>query len=258
MIAPNIAHRIHESVAAQIRVRDAGTGLFAVDVPLAFPDGDQCEVLVSENDDGTWCVRDAGATVMRASYAADVDVLSAGYKDRFHKIAEFYRLKEHDGEMIREGADDVGDAVFAIAQASLDVVNLARTRSEKSPPKKSKFMEELTTIVVRATGARAVPDWCNTDIDPSRLWRVAFWLERRTRPLYVFPANTKGACMHSTMTCLYHRQHSGTFDAVAINDPEASIPPSELMRLEEVVKRPLFSIDEPEALESFLTEAAKE
>lgn len=132
MIAMNAAQHLRDAIAEQIGIREAGEGVFVVDVPWSYPDGDQCRVFVSKSKDGQWNVTDGGSSVMRASYADDVDVMDRGYVERFKQIVTLNGLAEDEGELMASAVTDIGRAVFAVAQASVDVVHLSRLPQERA------------------------------------------------------------------------------------------------------------------------------
>jgi hypothetical protein len=258
MIAPNVEQQIRELVAAQIGVSATDDGSYAVDVPLVFPDGDQCRVYVSPLSGARWSVRDGGSSVMRASYAENVDVLAAGHGERFHKLLAFRRLTEEDGEIVCTNVENLGEAVFAMAQASIDVVQLAKTPKAKIPEKAANFRAALSRVVTRAVGSRGVaPDWYNESIDPKRRYPVTLRIEAPSKPLFVFGADSRTTCMHATMSCLFHKMNQYSFTAIAVYESEAAIAKSESERLDALVDRHFRSLEDGDAISEFIDGAMK-
>lgn len=266
MIAPQFEQYIHEQVANRIGIHPAGDDRFAVDIPLSFPDGDQCRTFVSRSDDGRWRVSDGGATVMRASYAADVDVLGKGHAERFHQIVKLYGLSETNGELAASVETDLGDAVFSMAQAAIEIVHLSSLPKEKSPPTHSKFSATLGSIVkaaIRASNskARVEEQWHAQSYDTDILYPVSYRIdpEKRTSlPLFVFGANSPITCIHSTMSCLFHKLHKSKFRGVAIYKSANDLPNAEVQRLDMEVEVAFPSIDDKNAIKAYLAKAVQE
>lgn len=257
MIAPgDLESRIHDLVAARIGVHGMGDGTFAVDLPLMFPDGDECRIYVSPKPNDRWDVSDGGASVMRASYALSVDVTSEGYADRLSMLAAMHGLTVDHGEVLRRDTDDLADAVFSMAQASIDVVQLAKTPKARPVEKTVDFRATLARIVTRAVGARSTPTagWFNEQIDPKKRYPVTYRIETLSKPLFVFGANSKTTCMHATMSCLFHKMNKYDFTSIAVYESEEAIAKAESERLDELVDRHFRSTDEREEIDAFIRE----
>ena len=125
----DLKSEIHEKISNKIEVNVGMINpfrekCFKVDIPLSFGDGDQCRFFISKTTDG-WLVSDGGSTIMRASFAGDVDVLDEAHIDRFKQIITFYGISESDGELTALAPDfDLGDVVFGFAQAAIEIVQL--------------------------------------------------------------------------------------------------------------------------------------
>ena len=123
---PDLKYEIHEKIVSKIEVNEDGVNCFKVDIPLSFGDGDQCRFYISKTTDG-WLVSDGGSTIMRASFAGDVDVLDEAHIDRFKQIITLYGISESNGELTATapvGNFDLGDVVFGFAQAAIEIVEL--------------------------------------------------------------------------------------------------------------------------------------
>jgi hypothetical protein len=256
MIALSDIERLRDQVGRKIDVRAINDHEFAIDVPLAFPDGDQCRVYVSKLPDAKWSVSDGGSAVMRASYASSVDVMGKGHADRFRQIVRFYGLTEAEGELRSVVVGDIGDAVFTIAQASLDIVHLARLPKEKKPRKKAAYRKALDRIITSTipTGAY-VHRWHDAATDPDGLYPVAYRIDKPAkRPIFVFRADTTFQCMSSTMACLFYKQ-SSEFLSVAIFAEEERVSANEAIKLEREVDETFPSIKEEAKIKDFLAAA---
>jgi hypothetical protein len=255
MIAMNIMSRLRELISDQIGISPETDGAFAVDIPISFPDGDQCRVFVSHNDDGTWTVRDGGTSVMRASYARSVNIIGSGFADRFQQVIAMHGLSEKKGELFSEPTYAPGEAVFSVAQAAIDVVQLANTPAVRAPREASQFESQLGKIVASATKGHAIThNWHDPDHDSDRLYNVTYRIDAIT-PVYIFGVHNKTACMHATMSCFFHRTQGRPFYGVAIYEAESEITRNETKRLNSAVDQRFKSLDDPNQIRHFIANA---
>lgn len=258
MIAPKLVDFIHEQVSCRIGVKAIGEQI-AVDIPLAFPDGDQCRVFVSRDGEGKWVATDGGSTIMRAAYAGSVNVLGDGYSDRFRQLLDLYGLSEEQGLLKASSESEIGDAVFTIAQACMDVVNLANTPKEKKTPRKqAKFERTLHRIVSDAAKAGNVQAaWHDEKHDPDGLYPVTYRIDPTSesrKPLLIFGANSKRNCMHSTMASLFLKPWRSGWNTIAVYKAETEIPKSEIQRLNEQVDRVFTLLGDGGEIENYIAE----
>lgn len=257
MIAPTIIDEIRRHVCNSIGVNEVEQGLIAVDIPITFPDGDQCRVYVSQDETGAWSVTDAGDAVMRASYQGSVDVLGKGYVERFRQITDLYGISEDMGELSIVSDGDIGQAVFSVAQATIDIISLARTRKDKPENVKSDFEKKLHDVVFESVpNARITQNWNDDEHDPDKLYPVTYRIENKTvseKPLFVFGANTKSQCMHATMSCLFHKTKVG-FRSIAIYGKMDRVGKSEFARLNREVEKHFPSIKDSAEMKDYIAQ----
>jgi hypothetical protein len=253
MIAPSPFHELHERVSESIGIKELDNGTFAVDVPIAFPDGDQCRIYASRNLAGTWTVTDEGTAVMRAGYENGADVVGKRYADRLRHIVEFYGLSETGGELIAKDKADVGAAVFSIAQAAIEIVNLAKTPKERGERKTSKFERRLSRIVHDAFDGQEERRWYDVQKDPGSLYPVGYRIANpNARQLFIFGVNSASACAHATISCLFHRNLKTEFIGLAIFRDEDQMPRKEVARLKNAVDRSIASVSNKRSVMNFL------
>lgn len=254
MIAMDPTSELRAAIAEQIGVNVVDKDVFTVDVPWSFPDGDRCRVMVSKRGDGLWSVSDGGASIIRASYTDDTNLLDRGYVDRFRNMIQLYGLSEVDGELVAHDSEDVGEAVFLVSQASIDAVQLSRLPREKVKPKKSHFQEKLGKLIRSAVPSDMVEsDWTDETEDEDRLYPVSYRVNRTALPpLFVLGVESNSECVHATMSCLFHKRFRRDFRSAAIISPRANFRRRERARLEHEVTA-TFELSAPESIRQFLT-----
>lgn len=258
MIAPNFVEFIREQVAGRIGVKAIGDRI-AVDIPLAFPDGDECRVFVSRSDDGKWIATDGGSTIMRASYSGAVNVLGRGYAARFRQLLNLYGLSEDKGLLKTSDEREIGDAVFTIAQACMDVVHLANTPKEKKPRVESNFEKKLSRIVADAAKAGRIHRyWHDAEHDPNARYPVTYRVDSNgpsQKSLLIFGANSKLNCMHSTMASLFLNPWRKDCNSVAVYNSKSDTFKAEAQRLNEQMDKVFPSIEDDTTLKDYIAES---
>lgn len=258
MIATNITEQIREQIADAIGIRSTSAKQFTVDIPWSFPDGDQCRVYVEKSDDGKWTVSDGGDSVMRASYSGDIDILSKDYSERFQGILRMRGLTQQRGEVSATSVGDLGEAVFTVAQASVDIVQLARMPKEKKVADRSRFLTRLGDIIGSAVPYNLVASKWHDEVDDAELlYEVDYRIDSKKpsgNPLFVFGANTSNACIHATMSCLFYRTHGHRFSAIAVYNEDNKIPRKEIARLSKEVVRSFPSVGDADSIREFLSD----
>ncbi len=254
MIAIEPAQKVRDAIAENIGVKEVGEGVYIVDVPWSFPDGDQCRVFVSKSDDGNWTVTDGGSSVMRASYAGEVDVLGRGYVERFRQIAMVYGLREDEGELLAEKCPNIGDAVFAVSQASIDVVHLARLPKERSPQQKSRFAEKLSNLIGSHVSADHFQhNWTDDAHDADHFYPVTYRIEpSRGKEVLLWGVRTSMSCNRALASCLFHKLHR-SFRGTAIYANKSDLPQTDVERLDQQVERSFSSLRDAASLGDYLS-----
>lgn len=254
MIALEPTQQLRDAIAEHIGVNETEPGVYVVDVPWSFPDGDQCRVFVSKSQNGKWNVTDGGSSIMRASYANEVDVLEKGYIERFRQIVSLYGLREDEGELLVDESQDVGGAVFTVAQASIDVVHLSRLPKDRSHSPKSRFIEKLSSLIESTVSAEHLKrDWTDTVNDKKQLYPVTYRIDpSRGDPIFLWAVRSPNSCRRAIMSCLFHKLHTGEFLATAVYAKESALPTQDVARLNQQVERSFPSLRDADAIQKYL------
>lgn len=113
---------IHAMIAKSIGVHrpSAAGGAYCVDIPLYCPDGDAVRLYVLQDDSGQWVVTDS-MPIDRDYGDNRIDDIS-----RFvDGVIELYGIEIIDGHLTKTTDGPLGDAVFLVAQASIQIAGEA-------------------------------------------------------------------------------------------------------------------------------------
>lgn len=121
-----MAARLHCHVAQQIQVNPAENGSFTVDIPLQYDDGDGVRLHVSREGE-SWRVDEDGDAANRATNFACEEDLMAGKRGKLvRQIVELYGLTLENGGISKMSGGDIGDVIWTVAQAALEIARLNR------------------------------------------------------------------------------------------------------------------------------------
>lgn len=259
MIASNSTQKIRDAIAERIGVREAEQGVYIVDIPWSYPDGDQCRVFLSKSNNGNWNATDGGTSVMRAAEAANVDVMGRGYIDRFRQILELYRLTDDEGELLANDQTDLTDAVFSVAQASIDVVHLSRMPKEKEHSQESTFDKRLGRLIESVVSANNLQkNWTDEKNDSDGFYPVSYRIDpSHGSPIFVLGVESVGECVHATMSCLFHKSIKTKFRGAAVFADQARLRGKrEVARLQKQVDVSFSSLAKSDEIKQFLDKAS--
>ena len=152
-----------ETLCAQANVSETRPGLWRVDTPFTFPDGDAYSLYVQQLPSGGVRISDMGSTLMHLSYENDIEKFREGSRGRlFHQILAEGAVDESGGEFYIEAPiSELGHGVFHFGQTLTrihDLTFLNRLRVE------STFYEDLRETL-------------KTIVDVERLHEVDFDFE---------------------------------------------------------------------------------
>ena len=117
---------LSETLSARVRVHVRDDGVFMLDTPFTFPDGDGYPIYLSETGTGSVILSDRGHTLMHMSYEHDVDALYQGTRAALREqIVRESNIKEDDGGFSAETSPDrIADTLFRFGQALTKIYDL--------------------------------------------------------------------------------------------------------------------------------------
>jgi len=252
-VSNDIINSIREQVASDIRLVSDGTRI-KIGTPLLYDDGDACGFFLDRNSAGDWFLTDLGDVLFRAGYA-DVDLRSAGHRNRFENTLKFFGVIAADGNMVMpvDSTHKLGDSIFTFAQASLELVKLANLPSEKKRRERTVFRATLSRLITGIVPQERLEHrWHDPQLDPEGYYPVDFRIRSPEMDWYVFGVGSENKCLRATISCQAYKLHQKRFSSLAIYRDKATLPDRETKPLDEVVSKEFDSIAESDRIATFI------
>jgi len=231
------------TLCAQASVSETQQGLWRVDTPFSFPDGDAYSLYVRQLASGAVRISDMGATLMHLSYENDIDKFRDGSRGRlFQQILADATVEESDGEFYLEApAADLGQGVFRFGQALTrihDLTFLNRLRVE------STFYEDLREALRDIVGEeRLHEDYVVTGVPRAADYPVDYFVEGGASPLYLFGVPNRDKARLATII-LQHLIGAGQdFNSMVVFQNMAELPRADVSRLTNAANDQVDSLD---------------
>lgn len=217
-----------KAFCAEIKVRNRGD-FFTVALPMSARDGDSFTVYIHRTAGG-WRLSDSANTMMRLSYANDLDKLLDGTRLRLYEnILSEHEITEDDGEMSTVvSADHLMSGIFRLSQAMSKVEDIALwTRSRVE----STFYEDLRQAVMGQVSPEQVIEGYEPNVEDGKNYIVDYRIETGGLPLFLFGVNGKDKARLVTITLLRLKQAGLSFDSMVVFNDIAEIPRADESRL---------------------------
>lgn len=247
----NIIDSIRSQVAADIRLSPTADRL-RIGTPLTFDDGDACSFFLIQQGEQL-VLSDLGDIFTRADYQ-ETDLRASGHRARFDRLLDFYGMREDSGQLVMAVAPDkMGGAIFSFAQASLELVRLARTPADRKKRAERKFRAKVGKLVRSLIPANKLDEnWYDREEDPNKYYPVDYRIHGTTADWWVFGVGTSTKCLKATVTCQHYRLLKRKFRGVAIYKNEDELPKSATAPLDEIVERKFTRFGDDGAIAAFL------
>jgi hypothetical protein len=219
------------ALCCSVTVRQRGNGLWRVDTPWTFPDGDGYSIYVLQAPTGGLRISDQGLTMMRLSYDNDLAKLREGTRGRLlAQVLADAGLTEDEGEFFLDStADDVGAGVLRLGQGLTrvhDLTFLNRARVE------STFYEDLRERLQTLVGPeRLAENYEVPGVANARDYPVDYFVSGGTAPLYLFGVPNRDKARLSTIILQHLIRAGQDFESMIVFQNAADLPRADLGRL---------------------------
>lgn len=212
MIAQDLSSIIQSQICDEIRVAVSGDRV-AVSMPLTFGDGDACRLFVSQREDGTLTITDDGLVVAVAS-GQGIDLLSPGYATRFEQLAQFFGANAVNRELqIQSNRSDVGDAIFCLTQACLELSKLGDTPERKK--RGQNFNANFAKLTEEAFGDEPFEkNWHHPEYDPKSIYQVDYQRVVEDVNWLVYGIGSVAKCWKASATIQHYKLKNLTLRSV--------------------------------------------
>lgn len=231
------------ALCGSVTVHQRSDGLWRVDTPWTFPDGDGYSIYISHSPTGGLRISDQGITLMRLSYENELGKLREGTRGRLlSQVLSDAGLTEDDGEFFLDStANDLGANVLRLGQALTrvhDLTFLNRVRVE------SMFYEDLRERLHALVGTeRLTENYLVPGVTNARDYPVDYFVSGGAAPLYLFGVPSRDKARLATII-LQHLIASGQdFNSMIVYQNMADLPRPDLSRLTNAANDMIDSLD---------------
>lgn len=245
------------ALCGSVKVQQRGDGLWQVDTPWTFPDGDGYSIYVSQAPTGGLRISDQGLTMMRLSYENDISKLREGTRGRLlTQVLAEVGLAEDDGELYLDTtAEDIGAGVLRIGQALTrvhDLTFLNRVRVE------STFYEDLREKLQALVGSeRLTEGYVVPGVANGRDYPVDYFIQGGAVPLYLFGVPTRDKARLATIILQHLIGAKQDFNSMIVYQNMAELPRPDLSRLTNAANDMIDSLDAMDDFERKLLRRVK-
>jgi hypothetical protein len=231
------------ALCGSVTVAQRPNGLWRVDTPWTFPDGDGYSIYISPAPTGGLRISDQGLTLMRLSYENDLNKLREGTRGRLlAQVLADSGLMENDGEFFLDStADDLGANVMRLGQGLTrvhDLTFLNRIRVE------STFYEDLREKLQSLVGSeRLTEGYVVPGVANGRDYQVDYFIQGGTIPLYLFGVPNRDKARLATIILQHLIGARQDFNSMIVYQNMADLPRPDLSRLTNAANDMIDSLD---------------
>lgn len=226
--------------------------LIRIELPFYFPDGDPYQLYIANYSSESLVLTDLGHTMMHLSYENDIDKFTEGTRGKlFEQIRQEFGLLETRGElMIETSESDLVRNIFKLSQAITKVWDLTFLNKEHA---RSTFYEDLRIVISNTLPhSKIVEHYQHPKIASSKYYPIDYYIKAKNKPLYLFGISGKDKARLTTITLEKLNTQKLDFESMIIFEDKASIPRSDLARLENIEHSTVFSTNQFPRLEKEL------
>ena len=249
MTEAELQQTLCRSLCSEVKVRQKRAGLYFVETPFMFGDGDYYSIYLQELPGGIVRISDRGHTMMHLSYSNDVDIFFEGTRGRIlDEILAELGLREEDGEFFLDAPQtSAGPAALRFAQGLTKITDLTflnRARVE------STFYDDLQQLVFRSVPPEKVQkDYILPELRDADLYPIDYRIEGRESPLFLFGIPNKEKTKLTTIILQHLASMPMAFESLLVFADQKSIPRPDLARLSNVGGEQISSLDAYEEFE---------
>lgn len=231
-------------LCADIRVFERKNGLFMLETPFTFPDGDRYALYLEPLNAGGVRITDGGHTVMHLSYENEIASFREGTRGRlFEQVLGESEVEESEGELwIDSSHDDLPLSVFRLGQVITrlyDLTFLNRTRVA------STFYEDLHQALTKIVPIERIQkDYAVPNVTQSENYQVDFYIEGGDLPLYCFGITAGRDKARFATIILQHLELANVlFESLLVFEDQTAVPGGDLARLSNAGGEQVASLD---------------
>lgn len=240
---PDLQDKLCKSLCAEIHLVQKQDDLVLIENPFYFPDGDPYQIYLKELAGGILRLTDLGHTMMQLSYENDIDKFKKGTRgDLLEKILAELDIKEDEGKFYIDCLpDELSENIFKLSQALTkinDLTFLNKARAEAT------FYEDLNEELYRHIDESKIhPDYIYENIENAADYKIDYYIEGITDPLYVFGIPGKDKARLTTIVLERLLRAKAQFESILIFADQKTMPRGDLSRLSNAGGEMIASLD---------------
>jgi hypothetical protein len=237
----NYLDLLKEQFNNQIRFHEKRPGILQLVAPLYHEDGDMVDIFLEPINGGQDRIRvcDHGMTLMRLSYAFDVDTPN---KERIlQRILAENRVSEENGNLfIDTRPEGLYPAVLQFAQTVAKVVNMQLYKREVI---RSLFQEMLAEFVETSlvpynpqASTYPIPDRDDLEVD--------FQFDIRPRPVFLFGVRDSAQARLAAISCLEFQRAKLRFKSFVVHEDFEGLSRKDRSRITSAADKQFISLED--------------
>lgn len=232
-----------KTLCASAGVAEARPGLWRVQTPFVFPDGDGYSLYVHQLPSGGVRVSDMGATMMHLSYENDLQKFRDGSRARLlEQILFDAAVQEQDGEFFVDAPlSELGSSVFRVGQALTRIHDLSflnRLRNE------STFYEDLREMLrTLVEPERLHESYMVPELPRAADYPVDYFIDGGTLPLYLFGVPSRDKAQLATIVLQHLISADREFNSMVVFQNMSDLPRAVVSRLTNAANDQVDSLD---------------
>lgn len=248
MNSEELQHLLCETLCAQARVKETRQGLWRVDTPFTFPDGDAYALYLQQTTTGGIRISDMGSTLMHMSYENDVEKFRDGSRGRLlQQVLAEGAVSESDGEFYVEAPfSELGHGIFRFGQTLTrlhDLTFLNRLRVE------STFYEDLREALKAVVDEdRLHEGYVVEGVANAADYPVDYYIDGGAQPLYLFGVPNRDKARLATIVLQHITAAQVPFNSMVVFQNASDIPGRDLSRLMNAANDMVASLDAVDVL----------
>lgn len=230
--------RLRRQFNDQVSICERRSGVFQVILPMLHPDGDPYELFLEDKGQGSCSITDLGITLMRLSYAYDLDTDTK--KEIFKKMLYEAGAREDKGAIV---LDTELDSLYPSILQYLKVVTQIST------------MQLYRREIVRSLFYENLEEYISTSLASFPIVKKARPIENRPelevdyvfaakRPLFIFGIKDGAKARLATIACLEFEREAIPFRSVAVHEDFETLTPTDRSLITNAMDKQFTDLDD--------------
>lgn len=233
-----------ERLCAKIRIHKRDDGVYMLESPFTFPDGDHFPIYLTDTPSGNVILSDRGHTLMHISYEHDIDAFSEGARaillDQIVKECEI--IEEEGVFKVETSPEHLVEALFSFGQALTKIYDLTFLSRDRIA---TAFYEDLKSLLFGIIDeGRIEVDYIPLDVPHANNYPVDYQLKGRDgSPVFIYGIPNRDKARLTTIMLSHFLLHKLSFESIIVFMNQQEIPRLDVARLTNVAGTAVASLE---------------